>query len=70
MCEFCEKMKQRSGYRGQKYHVVADDSNGAVKSLGWQEAEKPSLVFRNLALHYELTNVRCEAVHKEQPSDR
>jgi|GEM_PF-4167537 len=35
MCEFCKKMKQNSGYRGQEFAVYYT-RDGEEKLMGWQ----------------------------------
>jgi hypothetical protein len=60
-------MKKRTGYKGQKYHVIADEPDGAVKSLGWQNDDKVARFWKTLAKAWRLKNVRLEPVHKEKP---
>lgn len=60
----CDRFKDRVGYRGQKYEVLADKENGTVTRLGWQNG--PDLrAWEPLAKAWRLTNLRTKEVEPE-----
>lgn len=65
MCYRCDRFKDVTGYKGQKYQVVATDANGKRKPLGWQNSEDIADAWKSLAGAWRLTDLRLEEVKHE-----
>ena len=65
MCEFCDKMKKQTGYRGQKYAVYYT-RDGEESLMGWQN--EPSGGLEDVAkIMPGVTSTRVAPVHSQPP---
>lgn len=66
MCEFCERMKERTGYKGQKYAVFYT-RYGEEHPMGWQN--QPTGGLEDVAkMMPGVTSTRVSPVHQEPPA--
>jgi hypothetical protein len=64
----CDRFKDRVGYKGQKYAVLANKEDGTETQLGWQNGESLE-AWAGLARAWHLDNLRLKEV-EEHSNDR
>ena len=67
MCEFCERMKERTGYKGQS-HAVYYTRDGEEKLFGWQNQSSGGLEDA-AKLMPGVTSTRVAPVHAKEEND-